>query len=227
MSSEYLVAWASVVSVVLALLSTAAAWSAARAASDSARTARKKFRADGQSFPYIKWDDARLIVTLDGPDEPRQAGLIISGRVHEASNVPTTLHRVRMRLRVGLREVGYVEGPGPFQDARIEREELLFGKHVYYPLYEVRPNLTINRAEYKDSARRGVPIVVVETELVVSGPEQHPETWHITAWLIHSRSEDNGFILSVRAFPPRHDHESDRLDDTEREPLRPHFWSTC
>lgn len=191
--------------------------------------ARTKFRAAGQPFPYIKWDDARLtkIVTLDGRDGPGQAGLILSGRVHEASNVPTTLHRVRMRLRVGSREVGHIEEPGPFQDTRVDREELLFGEHVYYPLYEVRENLTINPAEYEDFARRGVPIVVVETELVVSGPEQPRETWHITAGLIHSRNEKDGFTLSVRSFPPRYSHESGRPGATDREPLRPHFWSTC
>ncbi len=191
--------------------------------------ARKKFRAGGQPFPYIQWDDARLtdIVTLDGTDGPGQAGLIISGRVHEASNVPTTLHSVRMRLRVGRWEVGHVEGAGPFQDVQVEREELLFGEYVYYPLYEVRPNLTINRTEYDDSARQGVPIVVVETELVVSGPEQPRETWHIAAWLIHSRNEKDGFTLSVRSFPPSRNDESDRPGGTDREPPRPHLWSTC
>ena len=225
MSSEWLVAWAP---VLLALLSALAAWKAARAASISADMARKEFQIARRPFPYIRWDDARLteIVMLDDEHGPGHAGLIVNGRVHEASGVPTTLHRVQMRLRVGPRELGHVEEPGPFQDLPVGRGALLFGEHMYYILHEVRSDLTINRAEYEDFARRGVPIIVVETELVVSGPEQPRETWRIAAWLIHSRNEKDGFILSVRQFPPIRDQESDRPGGTDREPLRPHFWST-
>lgn len=46
-----------------------------------------------------------------------RAGLIINGCIHEASYVPTTLHRARMPLGVGPRE-----DPGPFHDLPSEAE---------------------------------------------------------------------------------------------------------
>lgn len=225
MTPEWLVAWAP---VILALLSALAAWKSARAAWKSADMAHKEFQVARRPFPYIRWDDARLteIVTTD-EHGPGQAGLTINGRIHEASGVPTTLHRVRMRLRVGPREVGHGEDPDAFQDLPIGRGALLFGEHVYYILHDVRSDLTINRAAYEDFARRGVPIITVEAELVVSGPEQSSETWRIVAWLIHSRDDEGkGYILRVRHFPPIRDPESNPAGNSDQEPLRPHFWST-
>lgn len=204
MPSDWLVSWAAVIgplgTLLLALVAMLTAW----AAWISAKTARKEFQVARRPFPYIRWDDARLteIVTLDGTDGPGPAALIVSGRVHEASSVPTTLHRARMRLRVGPREVSHVEEAGPFQDLLVGDGALLFGEHMYYILHEARPGLTINRAEYEDFARRRVPIIVVETELVVSGPEQLRETWRIAAELIHSQDEKDGVILSARQSPP-------------------------
>lgn len=220
MSPEWLVACAT---VILALLSALAAWKSARAASTSAEIARNEIQVARRPFPYIRWDEARLteIVTMDDEHGPGQAGLIITGRVHEASGVPTTLHRARMRL-----SVGDGEDLGAFRDLPVGRGALLFGEYVYYILHDVRSGLIIDRAEYEDFARRGVPIIVVETELVVSGPDQPCETWRIVAWLNHSRNEGEGYVLSVRHFPPSRDPDSDRARDNALEPLRPHFWST-
>ena len=225
MPPEWLVAWAP---VLLALLSALAASLSAHAARKSADTAHKEFQVARRPFPFIRWDDARLteIVTTDEHGQG-QAGLIINGCIHEASGVPTTLHRVRMRLRVGPREVGHGEEPGAFQDLPVGRGALLFGKHVYYVLHDVRSDLTISRAVYEDFARRGVPIITAEAELVVSGPEQSSETWRIVAWLIHSRDDEGkGYILRVRHFPPIRDPESDSAGNSDQELLRPQSWST-
>lgn len=212
--------------VILALVSALASWRSARAAWKSADMARQEFLVARRPFPYIRWADARLTEIVPVNDElgPGRAGLIVNGRIHEASNVPTTLHRVRMRLRVGSREVGYVEDPGPFWDLPVERGVLLFGEHVYYILHDVRSDLIINRAEYDDFARRDAPIIVAETELVVSGPEQPCETWRIVAWFIHSRSEGEEYILSVRQFPPSRESESALVDESDGQPLRPDSW---
>lgn len=223
MTPEWLVTWAP---VIVALFSALAAWQSARAARKSADMARQEFLVARRPFPYIRWTDARLteIVTVDDERGPGRAGLIVNGRIHEASNVPTTLHRVRMRLTVGSREVGHVEDPGAFRDLPVGRGALLFGEHVYYILHDVRADLTINRTEYEDFARRDVPIIVAETELVVSGPEQPCETWRIAAWFTHSRNEGEGSILSVRQFPPSRDPEPGRADDTDGQPLCPDSW---
>ena len=219
MSSEWL-------AVILALVSAVASWHSARAAGKSADMARQEFLVARRPFPYIRWADARLteIVPVDDERGSGRAGLIVNGRIHEASNVPTILHSVRMRLRVGSREVGYVEDPGPFRDLPVGRGALLFGEHVYYTLHDVRSDLTINRAEYEDFARRDAPIIVAETELVVSGPEQPCETWRILAWFIHSRNAGEGYILSVRQFPPSRDPERARADESDGQPLRPDSW---
>ena len=225
MTPEGLALWAP---VILAVLAAAAAWKSARAASISADMARKEFQVARRPFPYIRWNDARLteIVAAD-EHSPVQASLTINGRIHEASGVPTALHRVRTRLRVGPREVGSGEDPGAVEDLPVGRGALLFGEHVYYILHDVRENLTISRAAYEDFARRGVPIITLETELVVSGPEQSCETWRIAAWLIHSQDDEGqGYILRVRHFPPSRDPESDPAGSSDQELLRPHFWST-
>ena len=63
---------------------------------------------------------------------PWQAGLIVNGRIHEVSGVPTTLHRAGMRVRVGSQEIRHVEDPGPFQDLPVGGGALLFGEHMYW-----------------------------------------------------------------------------------------------
>ena len=228
MPPEWLVAWAPVIGPIGTVLLALVAMRTARAASISAEMARKEFQVARRPFPYIRWDGARLteIVTRDDEHGAGQAGVIVGGRVHEASGVPTTLHSARIRLLVGTRGVGSLEDPGPFQDVPFAQGALLFGEHMYYILHEVRPDLTINRVEYEDFARRSVPILIVEVELVVSGPKQPHETWHVVAWFTHSKHEKDGYLLSVRHFPSSHEHGSGRADDRDRVLLRPHVWST-
>lgn len=220
----------SVSAVEHAFRTFARSWRASEPDPISADMARKDFRVARRPFPYIRWDNARLteIVTIDDEHGPGQAGLILSGRVHEASGVPTTLRRARVRLRVGSRAVGGVEGPGAFRDLPVAPGALLFGQHLYYPLHDVREGLIVKPAEYKEFARRSrpSPIIAVEVELVVSGPEQQCETWCIDAWLSHSRHEQNGYALSVQPLPPVRQHESHRADDSDRAPVCPHPWAT-
>ena len=208
---DWAMEWAEVIGPFITLVLAIVAAMSARAAWSSARTAKKVFQAAPRSFPYIAWEGVRLTKgATDGEEEGwEKAGLILKAQVHEAARVPTTLHEVRLQLRVGAKELAYERGQKPqIRKVEIKDEVTLFGEHVYYALEKVA-EVRINRGEYDEFAAKGMDFVRIEWELVVSVPQQERETW-TTDTVLRDTGEENGQrTFAIRQYPPSRELEQE------------------